>query len=120
MAGDPYAPGSGNLGYGVDHYDLDLRHKPSTNRLEGVATITATSTEALTSVTFDLARLTVGKVRMRDARGTRFRQTPTKLTVTPAAAIPAGTEFVVTNTPAPPDPDAPSGGSSAGRSSTTA
>lgn len=96
MAGDPYAPGSGNLGYGVDDYDLDLRYRMSTNRLEGTATITATSTETLKSVTFDLARLTVSKVRVQGARGTKFRQSPTKLTVIPPAPIPAGTEFVVT------------------------
>ena len=96
MAGDPYTPGSGNLGYGVDHYDLELRYRVVTNRLEGVATITATSTQALKSVVFDLSRLTVSKVRMAGARGTKFRQSPTKLTVLPLTPIPAETEFTFT------------------------
>ena len=95
MAGDPYAPGSGNPGYDVTAYDLDLRYRVATNRLEGTATITATSTETLKRFTLDLARLTVGKVRVQGARGTKFSQSPTKLTVVPPAPIAAGTEFAV-------------------------
>jgi aminopeptidase N len=96
VAGDPYAPNSGNHGYGVDNYDLDLRYKVATNRLEGTATITATSTAALAKVVFDLSRLTVSRVRMPGSRATKFSQTATKLSVVPASPIPAGTSFTLT------------------------
>ena len=37
---DPYVPNSGNLGYRVSHYDLDLEYRVSANRVSGSATIT--------------------------------------------------------------------------------
>ncbi|HUL99043.1 MAG TPA: M1 family peptidase, partial [Mycobacterium sp.] len=38
---DPYLPTSGNFGYHVSHYDLDLEYKVAINRLSGSATISA-------------------------------------------------------------------------------
>ena len=91
-----YVSGSGNAGYGVDAYDLDLRYRVATNRLDGTAVITATSTRALPKLTLDLSRLQVGKVRLQGARSVRFSQTANKLTVIPASPIAAGTTFVLT------------------------
>lgn len=93
--GDPYVAGNGNGGYGVDHYDLELRYRPVTNRLDGVATITATSTQQLERFSLDLSRLRVGKLRIAGQRGARFTQSTHKLTITPARALPADTPFTV-------------------------
>jgi aminopeptidase N len=95
-AGKPYVPGAPNSGYGVDSYDLDLRYRVATNRLDGTAVIIATSTRALPKLTLDLSRLHVSKVKLRGSRSTRFTQTATKLTVVPALPIPAGTTFELT------------------------
>jgi aminopeptidase N len=91
-----YVPGAPNVGYGVDSYDLDLRYRVATNRLEATAVITATSTRALAKFTLDLSRLQVSKVKLRGSRTTRFSQTANKLTVIPAAPIPAGEAFELT------------------------
>ena len=96
MPAKSYVPGSGNTGYGVDSYDLDLRYRVATNRLEGTAVIVATSTAALTKVVLDLSRLTVSKVRMPGARSVRFTQTANKLTVQLPAPVAAGGQFTLT------------------------
>lgn len=91
----PYLPRSGNAGYGVDSYDLLLRYRVSTNRLEGTATIVATSTALLKQVVLDLSRLTVTRVRMPGTRVTRFSQSPGKLTIIPATPIASGASFTL-------------------------
>jgi len=95
-AGNDYVPGSANVGYGVDSYELDLRYRVATNRLDGRATITATTTQAVTKISLDLSRLQVGKVKLHGARTVKFAQTPNKLTITPPTTIPAQTTFVLT------------------------
>jgi len=95
-AGNDYVPGSANVGYGVDSYELDLRYRVATNRLDGRATITATTTQAITKISLDLSRLQVGKVKLHGARTVKFAQTPNKLTITPPSTIPAQTTFVLT------------------------
>jgi aminopeptidase N len=94
--GKSYVPGAPNTGYGVDSYDLDLRYRVATNRLDGTAVITATSTRALSKLTLDLSRLQVGKVKLRGSRTTRFTQTATKLTILPTSPIPTDTSFELT------------------------
>ncbi len=95
-AGDPYTPGSGSPDYRVVSYDLDLKYRVATNRLEGTAIITATSVVALPRIVLDLSRLTVTKVRLAGTRTVRFAQTANKLTVTPPTPVAAGTTFVLT------------------------
>ena len=109
-----YVPGAPNTGYGVDSYDLDLRYRVATNRLEGTAVIVATSTRALPKLTLDLSRLQVSKVKLKGSRNPRFTQTANKLTVSPLAPIPAGAAFELTidyaGAPAPrPSPWGPVG-----------
>ncbi|MFM9878670.1 MAG: M1 family metallopeptidase [Rhodoglobus sp.] len=103
-AGDPYLPNSGNGGYRVTHYDLALRYRVATNRLDGVATITAASTQTLGRFSLDLSRLVASRVRV-DGRKAVISQAPGKLTVVPATPIPPDTSFTVTvdygGTPAP-------------------
>ena len=45
--GDPYYPLYGNGGYDVKHYLLKVSYSPATDRLVGVATISARATESL-------------------------------------------------------------------------
>jgi aminopeptidase N len=94
-AGDPYLPTSGNGGYGVDRYELDLRYRVATNRLDGTATITATSTQTLTRFSLDLIRLRATKVRIPGRRSVRFTQSTRKLVVDPGTAIEPGETFTV-------------------------
>ena len=93
--GDAYLPHSGNGGYGVDLYDLDLRYRVATNRLDARAVITATASQELTSFSLDLVRLKAGKVTVDGGRRTRFRQAASKLVVTPERPIAAGATFTV-------------------------
>lgn len=61
--GDPYYPASGNGGYDVSHYDLRLKYQPSTDLLEGTATILATTTQELSRFNLDFG-LEVSEVRV--------------------------------------------------------
>ncbi|MFT3876335.1 MAG: M1 family metallopeptidase [Propioniciclava sp.] len=92
---DPYAPTSGDLRYGVLHYDLDLTYRMATNRLDGVATITGRAHEKLRSFTLDLIGLKAQKVRLNGEKRTSYRQGARTLTIKPAAPIEAGAEFTV-------------------------
>ncbi len=94
-AGDPYLPESGNGGYRVVSYDLDLRYKVATNRLDGTAVIRAMSVQGLSSFSLDLVRLRASRVRVNDSKRTRFTQSATKLTVTPEEPIGLGELFSV-------------------------
>jgi aminopeptidase N len=91
-----YLPQNGDDGYGVDAYELDLRYKVGTNRLEGTATISATAVTALSRFSLDLSRLRASRVRVLTQKNPRFTQHGHKLVVTPAVALAAGEPFVVT------------------------
>jgi aminopeptidase N len=93
-AGDPYAPSSGNGGYGVGHYAIDLRYRAATNRLDATATLTAESTQELSRFTLDLSRLQASRVTV-NGRKAKVTQSNGKLAIVPAAAIEAATTFTV-------------------------
>lgn len=80
---DPYAPNSGNGGYRVEHYDIDLAYKVGSGRLEGVTAIQAVATDALSRFTLDLVTLRATKVAIDGVRIKSFSQSSTKLTITP-------------------------------------
>ncbi|QEO10455.1 M1 family metallopeptidase [Protaetiibacter larvae] len=94
-AGDAYLPNNGNGGYQVERYELDLDYRVPTNRLHGVATIRARSTQLLERFSLDIAKLRVNKVRIEGQRGTRFTQTARKLVVSPARPLSADEDFVL-------------------------
>ena len=94
-AGDPYTPRAGNGGYAVEHYDLELRYRVSTNHLEGVARIRARALAPLHRFSLDLVRLRAHRVRVDGDRRTHFRQSSAKLTITPTVPLEPGAEFVV-------------------------
>ena len=54
MSADAYTPQSGDPGIRVDHYDLTLDYKVSTNRLSGTAVIRGRSLIATRTLSFDL------------------------------------------------------------------
>lgn len=67
--GDPYFPWSGNGGYDVQHYDLDLTYTPPgpspaplVGQLQGTATIDLIATQALDRFNLDLRGLEVAAV----------------------------------------------------------
>lgn len=92
--GDPYVPNEGNGGYQVRRYDLDLRFKPDTDRLQGVATIEATATQSLSAFNLDLYGLVVDSVTVEGVAATVSRA-PREMTVQPAVGITDGDPFTV-------------------------
>jgi aminopeptidase N len=90
--GDPYFPASGNGGYEVDHYDLQLAFAARKGRIRATATIDATSTQALSAFNLDLRGLKVGSVSV-DGAAAGFRHRGGELTVTPATPIADATPF---------------------------
>src|SRR5215207_1800677 len=95
--GDPYYPRFGNGGYDVQHYDLAIRYGPGTNRLRGVATIAATTTQTLRCFSLDLVGLTVHAITVNGDPATRSR-THHELILTPAAPLATGAALTVVAT----------------------
>ena len=93
--GDPYFPLDGNGGYDVQHYDLDVRYDPATDVLQGVATIEARATQALSSFNLDFVGLTVRSVTV-GRRAADWSRTGGELTVVPRTALRERSRFVVT------------------------
>jgi aminopeptidase N len=94
---DPYLPGSGNTGYRVSRYELDLEYKVNSNRLSGTATITAVTVAALRDFTLDLAdALSVAKVWVNGRQPARFATSAAKLRITLATQLPAGAALMIT------------------------
>ena len=93
-AGDSLYPTMGNGGYDVGHYALDLDVEVEGNRLEGVATIDARSTQRLESFHLDLAGLDVSEVTV-DGADADVEHADGELAVTPVTAIDEGTPFTV-------------------------
>ena len=88
--GDPYFPLEGNGGYDVGHYKLDINYDPPTNHIDGVATISATATENLSSFNLDLVGLNVHAITV-DGWHAAWSRDAGELTVTPTSACAAGT-----------------------------
>ena len=88
---DPYLPNTGNFGYRVSRYELELEYKVTINRLAGAATITAVTLAALKTFTLDLSSaLGVAKVTVNGRRPASYRSTAGKLHITLASALPTG------------------------------
>ncbi|MCK0176944.1 M1 family metallopeptidase [Mycolicibacterium sp. F2034L] len=93
---DPYVPESGNFGYRVSRYELDLEYKVAINRLNGTASITAVTLAALRTFTLDLSHhLSVTKVTVNGHRPAQFSCAQGKLRVTLSAPLAAGAALVV-------------------------
>ncbi|GHG47439.1 M1 family metallopeptidase [Streptomyces griseocarneus] len=93
-AGDAYYPASGNGGYDVSHYDLRLKYEPKSDKLDGTATLTATTTQALSRFNLDFA-LKVSEVLV-NGKPTAFTRTGDhELEITPASPLEQGKEITV-------------------------
>ncbi|MGH9211990.1 MAG: M1 family metallopeptidase [Acidimicrobiales bacterium] len=92
---DPYYPQTGNGGYDVAHYELDLTWDPERDRLDGVATIGAVATQALSSFNLDLIGLEVSEAAVNGEPATAEPEGERDLVVTPAEPLAADEEFTV-------------------------
>jgi aminopeptidase N len=97
--GDPYFPRQGNGGYNARHYALQVAYEPSTKRLTGRTTMTATATQPLSRFDLDLRRnLHVSAVRV-DGAAARFGQPAAQvqeLVITPRHTLRPHRRFTVT------------------------
>ena len=91
--GDRYYPKAGNCGYDVASYDLDVTYDPATDNLDGVATITATATENLSSFNLDFVGLNTQSVTV-DGADAKSEQQGGELVVTPGKGVAQGSSFV--------------------------
>jgi aminopeptidase N len=91
---DPYLPASGNGGYRVLHYDLDLDYRVMTNRLAGKAVVTARAVQSLSRFTLDLGRFRVQDVKV-DGKPARFTHRPGKLRIKPERPLAYGSIFKI-------------------------
>jgi aminopeptidase N len=94
-AGDPYLPTSGNGGYRVTRYELELTYRMSTNLLFGRARLYAVATESLSRFSLDLAGLRVAKVAVNGRRAQRFVTRARKLHIWPDRVVAAGFAMTV-------------------------
>lgn len=92
--GDSYYPGYGNGGYDVSHYDLRLTYQPTTDRLEGTATVVATATQDLSRFNLDFA-LEVREVLVGGKKAAFATSGDHELEITPAAPLDSGRPFTV-------------------------
>jgi aminopeptidase N len=93
--GDPYFPLEGNGGYDTQHYDLTFSYDPATDRLDGVAVITAKATQDLSRFDLDLQQLEVSSVTV-DRHAASFTRDGQELQITPHNSLHAGRTFVTT------------------------
>jgi aminopeptidase N len=94
--GDEYFPQSGNGGYDVKHYHLDLRYRPPkpspapvVGHLRGVATIRMKALQNLRRFNLDLRDLDTTRVRV-NGRPAAFRQVGRELVVEPPTKLRKG------------------------------
>lgn len=93
--GHTYLPRSGSTDYAVADYDLELRYRVATNRLDATATIRGTARTLLRAIQLDIVHLKVKRVRLHGHPAVKYAQSSTHLTVRPSTPLPAGDEFVL-------------------------
>jgi aminopeptidase N len=99
--GDAYFPQSGNGGYDVKHYHLDLRYRPPeaapaplVGHLRAVATLRMRPTQNLSRFNLDLRELRVTRVKV-DGRPAAFRHVDGELVVKPRPRLRKGQTVTV-------------------------
>ncbi|WP_205739559.1 M1 family metallopeptidase [Georgenia sp. SYP-B2076] len=95
-ATDPYEPTHGCRTIHVEHYDLDLSYRVSTNRLTGTAVLRVQAREDLKELALDLEGLTVKKVAVSGAALAKYAHRQSRLRLKLADKVAAGTTFEVT------------------------
>jgi aminopeptidase N len=92
---DPYVPDHGDASYDVLHYDLALRYRPESNRLDGDAQLRCRAIQPVTALAIDLHQLQVAKVSGSGATVMRWTQRGSKVHVTLKSPAKAGDEFTL-------------------------
>ncbi|MGW1953788.1 M1 family metallopeptidase [Streptomyces sp. NPDC001920] len=92
---DPYFPRSGNGGYDVTHYALDLAYTPENRRLAGTAEITARATQDLSAFDLDLKGMDVERVEVEGERA-RWSRNGQELVVRPHGDLAENETFRIT------------------------
>ncbi|ARZ66788.1 M1 family metallopeptidase [Streptomyces sp. HU2014] len=92
--GDSYYPTAGNGGYDVSHYDLRLKYQPKTDKLEGTATLLATTTQQLSRFNLDFA-LDVSEVLINGKKATYATTGAHELEITPSSPLEKGKQISV-------------------------
>ncbi|WP_420452121.1 M1 family aminopeptidase [Ilumatobacter sp.] len=92
--GDPFYPSRGNGGYDVDAYLIDLDVSSDLERIEAVTTISARSTQRLTSFHLDLHGLEIARVSV-DGAEAGVERAGDEVEVTPELAIEPDRDFEV-------------------------
>lgn len=95
--GDSLLPGSGNGGYDVQHYTIDLDVDMETGEIEAITTIEATATMDLSAFNLDFKELKIGEVLINDAPA-QFERSGSELVITPAEMLAADEPFTVSIT----------------------
>ncbi|GAA2723610.1 M1 family metallopeptidase [Actinocorallia aurantiaca] len=90
--GDRYFPKSGNGGYDVRNYEVELRFTPEGHRVDAAVEIDAKATQDLTSFNLDYRGPKITEVTV-NGRPAEYKREGQELVVTPATAIEKGTEF---------------------------
>jgi aminopeptidase N len=102
VSADEYTPHTGDRRIRIEHYDLTIDYRVSTNRLDGVAVVRGRTVEATKTVSLDLVGLRATKVRASGrsqgsgAGRIGFAQTDRKLKVTFPQPLAAGDPFELT------------------------
>lgn len=91
---DPYVGDFGNGGYDVQEYELELDWDPDAALLEGVTTISAVATQALSSFNLELTGFEVDAVTV-DSIAASVERIDDELIIAPADAVTDGAEFTV-------------------------
>jgi aminopeptidase N len=92
--GDPFYPQAGNGGYDVQSYSVKLDYEAQNEDLAGDATISARSTQDLSSFNLDLRDLKVNTVTVNGAAAS-FTRKGQELTIAPAQGIRDNRTFTV-------------------------
>jgi aminopeptidase N len=82
---EPFFPASGNSGYDVSHYDVQLAYQPTSGRVRATATIEATASRRLGRFSLDLDGLRVSAVSVDGIRAA-FTHSGGKLKIAPSRA----------------------------------
>ena len=96
MSRDRYTPQSGDPSIRIDHYDLSITYKMSTNRLDGIAIIRGRATAAVMAVSLDLVGLRATKVLVDGRRAPSFHQSDRRLRVSLRSALAIDEAFEIT------------------------
>ena len=96
MIADAYVPQSGDAAISIEHYDLELDYKLSTNRLNASAVIRGTAKTTTTAISLDLIGVRASRVRVHGDASASHRQSDRKLRIALSAALAPGDPFEVT------------------------